>query len=159
MRILKNWREFSRNFMKTPNTAERGMTLIEIIIVVALLGTLMTYLVRQVTSMDESAREDQARLAMGAIAQSLQAYKAHNNRYPTTEQGLEALLNNPGDSRRWRGPYTDENKLVDPWDQPFEYESDGRQFKIISPGVDGTTGTEDDITYPDNRGSGPSDEG
>ena len=139
-------------------SGERGMTLIEIIIVVALLGTLMTYLVRQVTSMDESAREDQAKLAMGNIAQSLQAYKAHNSRYPTTEQGLDALLNNPGDSKKWRGPYIDENKLVDPWEQAFEYESNGRQFKIISPGIDGQSGSEDDITSPAESTRGSAEE-
>lgn len=142
----------SRDFFDALKSAgQRGMTLIEIIIVVALLGTLMTYLIRQVQSMDEGAREDQARLAMGTIFQSLQAFKAHNSRYPTTDQGLEALIDNPGESKRWRGPYIDENKLVDPWQQSFEYESDGRSVKITSLGIDGQLGTEDDISYPEAR--------
>ena len=75
-------------------------------------------------------------------------YKIDNYRYPTTEQGLGALVSKPSGARRWRGPYTEKNKLQDPWGNEFSYESDGKTFKIISPGIDGTVGNEDDVTYP-----------
>lgn len=130
--------------------ATRGMSLIEIIIVVALLGTLMAYMVSNLIGTSEEAKKDQAKLAMGVIQQSLQRYYIHNNRYPTTDQGLNALLTNPGgDSKSWRGPYIESNKLKDPWDQAFGYESSGRDIKIISGGPDMTVGSEDDITYPE----------
>jgi general secretion pathway protein G len=128
---------------------QRGMSLIEIIIVVALLGTLMAYMVSNLIGQSEEAKKDQTKLAMGVIQQSLQMYRIHNNRYPGTDQGLNALLNNPGDSKSWRGPYIETNKLSDPWGNQFNYESDGRQFKIISGGPDGTMGNGDDITYPE----------
>ncbi len=128
---------------------ERGMSLIEIIIVVALLGTLMAYMVSNLVGRSDEAKKDQAKLAQGVISQSLQMYRIHNNKYPTTDQGLKALVANPGGDAKWRGPYIEENKLKDPWDGDFTYDSDGRDYKIISPGPDGTAGNDDDITYPE----------
>lgn len=125
------------------------MSLIEIIIVVALLGTLMAYMVSNLIGQSENAKVDQTKLAMGVIQQSLQLYRIHNNKYPSTEQGLNALLTNPGDSKSWRGPYIESNKLKDPWNGDFAFESDGRNFKIQSAGGDSTMGTEDDIFYPE----------
>ena len=128
---------------------QRGMSLIEIIIVVALLGTLMAYMVSNLIGQSEEAKKDQTKLAMGVIQQSLQMYRIHNNKYPTSDQGLNALLTNPGGDKSWRGPYIEENKLKDPWGNSFSYDSDGRNWKIISGGPDGSVGSEDDITYPE----------
>ncbi|MCY4443932.1 MAG: type II secretion system major pseudopilin GspG [Proteobacteria bacterium] len=128
-----------------------GMTLLEIIIVVALLGSLMVYLVSNLTGVSDSAKVDQAGLAMGQIGQSLNLYRIHNNRYPTNEQGLSALITNPGIDT-WRHPYIDsQDKLKDPWGNPFNYESSGREYRITSNGVDGIPGNEDDISYPKNQ--------
>lgn len=129
--------------------AMKGMTLIEIIIVIALLATLMAILVTNLTQQADSAREDQTRIQMGTIAQALQTYRIHNNRFPTTQQGLDALVSDPGNAKRWRGPYIEASKLNDPWDNPFEYESDGNKFQISSSGIDGQFGTADDIFYPE----------
>ena len=127
----------------------QGMSLIEIIIVVALLGTLMAYMVSNLINTSEEAKKDQTKLAMGVIQQALQMYRIHNNRYPTADQGLDALLSNPGNAKNWRGPYIEDNKLSDPWGERFSYESDGRTYKIISGGPDLGVGSEDDITYPE----------
>lgn len=132
-----------------------GLTLLEIIIVVALLATLMTYLVSTLTGVSDSATEDQARLAMGQISQKLMIYRTHNRSFPTSEQGLDALIQNPGSSRRWRGPYIEESKLNDPWGNRFEYETDGRQYKLQSAGIDQQLGTEDDLFYPEEAGDNP----
>ena len=128
---------------------KRGMSLIEIIIVVALLGTLMAYMVSNLINTSEEAKKDQTKLGMGVIQQSLQMYRIHNNRYPTQDQGLNSLLTNPGNAKNWRGPYIEDNKLSDPWGERFTYESDGRQYKIISGGPDLAVGTEDDIVFPE----------
>jgi general secretion pathway protein G len=133
-------------------TGERGMSLIEIIIVVALLGTLMAYMVSNLIGQSEEAKKDQTKLAQGVISQSLQMYRIHNNKYPPD---LNALLTNPGDTKSWRGPYIEANKLKDPWGNDFKYESDGRNYKIISPGPDGQFGNEDDISYPEEQGASP----
>lgn len=124
------------------------MTLIEIIIVIALLGTLMAILMTNLTKNADSAREDEARLGMGTIAQSLQMYRVHNNVYPSTAQGLNALITDPGNAAKWRGPYIDAEKLKDPWNNPYGYSSDGRKFEIVSGGIDGQMGSPDDIYYP-----------
>ena len=117
---------------------QSGMTLIEIIIVVALLGTLITYLVSSLTTASDGAKVDQAKIGMGGVGQALQLYRIHHGRYPTSEEGLGALLSNPGSSSSWRGPYTEKNKLKDPWQRPFEYKSlnNGRAYEISSEGLD-----------------------
>ena len=126
-----------------------GMTLMEIIIVVALLGTLGVFLITNLTDQADSARIDQTKLAMNNIRQALQLYRMHMKRYPSDDQGLQALLDNPGD-KRWRGPYLDsEKKTFDPWDIEIEYQRDGRDYKLISAGPDQEIGTEDDIVYPE----------
>jgi general secretion pathway protein G len=109
----------------------------------------MTYIIRNVMQSAENAKADQAKIGMNMLIQDLQRYKLDNNKYPTSEQNLNALLTNPGgDVKNWRGPYTEDNKINDPWGIPFAYESDGRTVKLTSSGSDQTMGTEDDIVYP-----------
>jgi general secretion pathway protein G len=139
---------------KTGVKSQAGMTIIEILIVIALMGTIMTLVVTQVLDVGEGAKVDASRIGMGRLESTLQMYKIHNYRYPTTEQGLEALVTKPSDAKRWRGPYTEKGKLDDPWGTPYTYESDGKNFKIISAGPDLEMGTSDDITYPDDGGAG-----
>lgn len=129
-----------------------GMSMIEIMIVISLIGILMTFIVRNVMDSAEHAKADQAKIAMNMLVQDLQRYRLDNNKYPTTEQGLNALITNPGgDARNWRGPYTESNKINDPWQNPFQYESDGRTIKMISGGSDGQVGTADDVVYPEEK--------
>jgi general secretion pathway protein G len=78
----------------------------------------------------------------------MQMYRVHNNKYPTSEQTLSALVKDPG-SKRWRGPYLEESKLRDAWGNEFDYESDGHTFKITSGGKGGQIGDADDIFYPE----------
>ena len=149
-KVTKGWREWHAPFngFHKEMGRQRGMSLIEIIIVVALLGTLMAYMVSNLIGQGEEAKKDQTKLGMGVIQQSLQMYRIHNNRYPTSDKGLNALLNSTGE-KSWRGPYIEANKLKDPWGKDFVYESDGRKFKIVSGGPDLQVGTEDDIVYPE----------
>jgi general secretion pathway protein G len=133
-------------------TRQSGFSLIEILIVMALIGTIMTIIISNLTSTQDEAMKDAARLSMGKITQSLQLYRVHNFSYPTTEQGLNALVTNPGTAKKWRGPYIESEKLDDPWGKPYEYESDGRSVKITSSGPDQSFGTEDDVSYPDGKG-------
>lgn len=97
--------------------------------------------------------EDAARLSMQQLDTNLQMYKVHNYNFPTTDQGLDALLTAPAGATRWRGPYVEAKKLNDPWGTKFEYESDGRNFKITSAGADQQPGTPDDISYPEEAGA------
>lgn len=150
--IIKKLTTFFNDFHNRANKAnkEKGMSLIEIIIVIALLGTLMTIIISNLTGRQEEAMKDAARLGMQQLSQTLEMYKIHNYKYPTSDQGLDALISAPsGGNGRWRGPYTEEKKLNDPWGQKYEYESDGRKFTIISGGPDQEVGNGDDVKYPD----------
>ena len=125
------------------------MTLIEIIIVVALLGSLMAVLVKNVMDQAEGAKEDQTRIQMGNIAAALDMYRVYSNKYPTTAEGLDALIEKPSSAKRWRGPYLpNKGQLNDVWGKPFDYKSNGREYEIISGGKDQEIGTPDDIFYP-----------
>ena len=140
--------------LNTSESKQKGMTLVEIIIVIAIIGGVMTILFSNLSDSSEKAKEDQARIAMGAIGQSLQLYRVHNNKSPTPAQGLDAFVNNPGEGKRWRGPYIEKKKLLDPWQNPFDYTSDGRKYEIVSSGADLTFGTEFDIFYPERETGG-----
>ncbi len=142
---LTRWREK----LRLPSNSSRGMTLIEIIIVVALLATLMAILVSNLAQKSDQAKEDQARIGMAGLGQTLQLYKVHNGKFPTTDQGLKALLEAPADAKRWRGPYTEADKLVDPFTNNYGYESDGTSFKISCTASDGKKV----ITYPEDDSS------
>jgi general secretion pathway protein G len=146
--MLSKVRSLHAQMSRPLAAGERGMSLIEIIIVVALLGTLMAYMVSNLIGQSEEAKKDQTKLAQGVISQSLQMYRIHNNKYPPD---LNALLTNPGDAKSWRGPYIETNKLKDPWGNDFKYESDGRNYKILSCGPDGVCGNDDDIVYPEEQ--------
>ena len=136
-------------------SAQKGMTLIEIMIVVALLGTLMTILVKSLSSTQESAMKDATKLAMQQLGQSLEMYKVHHYKYPTSDIGLDALVKEPSGDKHWHGPYTDAKKLNDPWGTKFEYESDGRTIKIKSAGPNQTMGDSDDVVFPDEDEAAP----
>jgi general secretion pathway protein G len=154
-KILWPFPEMEKPCQRRVLLSDHGMSLIEIIIVVALLGTLMAYMVSNLTVQADQAKIDTAKLAMGNIDQKLQMYRIHNSKYPTTDQGLNALMTAPGDAKSWRGPYIEADKLTDPWDQPFTYEcGDGRTFKIMSAGPDQQAGTSDDIVYPEEKKEG-----
>ncbi len=155
---LKKW--MSTGFFPTQTgkkALQKGLTLIEIIIVVALIGTLMTIIVRNLTQQADVAKEGQAKIGMANVGQALQLYKVQTNHYPTTEQGLNALISNPGE-KNWRGPYAEEKQLKDPWGTSYDYTSDGRTFEVICAGKDQTIGTEDDLYYPE-RPEGAADAG
>ncbi len=129
---------------------EAGMSMIEIMIVVSLIGILMAYIVRNVMGAADNAKKDQTKIVFNMLIQDLQRYKLDNNKYPTSDQGLAALLASPGgDVKNWRGPYTEDNKTQDPWGEKIQYESDGRTIKLLSGGPNQIVGDEDDIHYPD----------
>ncbi len=144
---------------KGARAREEGMTIIEILIVIALIGSLMTILIRNFIEKAEEAKKDLALTAEGMLSQPLAEYRIHNGQIPSTEEGLKALLEKPAAAKNWRGPYVDEDKLRDPWQQDFTYETtDGRQYRIISAGPDGVAGNEDDIIYPKQKDRGKTSE-
>ena len=121
----------------------RGMTLIEIMVVVAILGILATAITMGVMGQLDDAKVQTARLKANEIAKAMDLYKIRNNGYPSTGEGINALVN-PAKGQ----PLFDELP-VDPWDNPYNYANPGtrnsRRFDVWSNGPDGESGTADDV--------------
>ena len=133
---------------------DRGMTIIEILIVIALMSTIMAVLVTRLLDKSDDAKKQLASVSMGTLKNALDMYRLKNSRYPTTEEGLTALIEAPASAKNWGGPYAEPNQINDPWNRPYRYESSGpKVFKIICLGVDGEEGTEDDVVYPPEAGA------
>ncbi len=127
-----------------------GFTLIEIMVVVLIVGLLMTVLATNVFRRLGGAQADIARLQVSKLSQQLELYKLDNGTYPTSEQGLDALVHEPTTEPRPRrypdGGYVSSKDLLDPWQMPFKYERPGknnaRSFDLYSLGADGQPGGE-----------------
>jgi general secretion pathway protein G len=131
-----------------------GFTLLEIIVVVILLSLLISMVGVKLVGQAESAKRRMARTMVkgGAIAQALDRFYLENGFYPTTQQGLEALVDKPSGSPEPQY-YDDEGYLdevdLDPWNMPYQYACPGthntRRFDLWSMGRDRQSGTDDDI--------------
>jgi general secretion pathway protein G len=127
--------------------SRRGFTLIELMVVIVILGLLAALVAPKFLKRGEEAKVTTTEVQMKNIEQALKLYKLHNSFYPTTEQGLKALVEKPEEDpvpKKWKGPYL-ERIPKDAWGNDFIYISDGKQFNLISPGPDGEEGTEDDL--------------
>jgi general secretion pathway protein G len=122
----------------------RGFTLIEVMVVVVILSILAAVVVPRIMDNPDKARVVKAKQDIRVIKHQMDLYRLHNFRYPTTEQGLEALVQKPADAPHWQdGGYLD--KLPkDPWGKLYLYLSPGQhsQIDIYSLGADGQSGGE-----------------
>jgi general secretion pathway protein G len=125
------------------------MTLIEIIIVMALVGGLMAVVMGQLMSGQANAKVHETELMFRQLQSSLQMYRLAAGKMPTSEQGLNALIERPEGVAGWRGPYCEPNMLRDPWDQPIQYTLEGHTARFSSAGPDEQFGTADDIVFPE----------
>ncbi|ACS81642.1 type II secretion system major pseudopilin GspG [Maridesulfovibrio salexigens] len=130
---------------------QRGFSLIELMIVIVILGLLASMLVPKIMDRPNEARVTKAKMDMKALDSALKLYKLDTGRYPTTEQGLQALITKPDTRpvpRNYRkGGYLDSATApVDPWGYDYIYRSpgeEGRPYELISLGADGMEGGED----------------
>lgn len=126
-----------------------GFTLIEVLVVIVVLGMLATLVAPNVFQHVGAAKQATARSQIELLVAALEAYRLDNGRYPTTEQGLEALRREPllePRPRNWRGPYLRKEVPLDPWKNPYVYRSpgvaSGTGFDLLSYGADGREGGE-----------------
>ena len=128
---------------------ERGFTLLELLVVLAILGLLIGLVAPAVMRQFGAAKEKIAQQSVERLATVLDMYKLDVGSYPTTDQGLQALITQPSGVAHWSGPYLKGDKLPqDPWGHPFAYRSPserpGHEFDLYSLGPKGqATGPQD----------------
>jgi general secretion pathway protein G len=137
-----------------------GFTLIEIMVVIIILGLLATLVIPNITGYTEKAKREKARADIASLEGALELFRADNGFFPTTEQGLDALVIKPTTGRippKWmEGGYFRKGIPLDPWGNRYVYFSPGRHgesYEIISLGADGQE-SDDDISSSDHLDSG-----
>lgn len=130
--------------MERPKDRERGFTLIELLIVMVILGLLAALVGPRMFGKVGKSKQKAAKAQIALFETALDTYRLDVGKYPTTDQGLEALRIQPDGIENWDGPYLSKEIPLDPWGHPYEYRSPGEHgdFDIISYGADGSQGGE-----------------
>ncbi|MGH7880882.1 MAG: type II secretion system major pseudopilin GspG [Candidatus Binataceae bacterium] len=132
--------------------AQRGFTLIEILVVITIIGLIMALVGPRVLNYLSESKTKAAKIQIESFSGALDLYFLDNGRYPTSSEGLNALVHAPGNLATWNGPYLKGSTVPpDPWGHPYVYRSPGQHgaYDIISFGSDGQeggTGSASDIT-------------
>jgi general secretion pathway protein G len=123
--------------------SERGVTLIEMLVVIMIIGMIASLVAVNVIRQGESAKRTAARAQISTFMNALGIYKLDTGVYPSTSQGLQALREKAGDLPNWAGPYLGKEVPVDPWGRPYDYKypgDHGEEPDVISLGADGQPG-------------------
>ncbi|GAB3432960.1 type II secretion system major pseudopilin GspG [Massilia solisilvae] len=123
--------------------AQPGFTLLELLVVIVIIGLLAAYVGPKYFSQLGKSEVTIARAQIESFEKSLDTYRLDVGRYPTTEEGLAALIAAPASAAgKWNGPYLKKGVPLDPWGRPYQYRAPGSkgEYDIISTGKDGQPG-------------------
>jgi len=126
-------------------TGNRGFTLIELLVVLMILGLLASLVGPRVLKQLAGAKSDTAQLQIAELGSSLDLYHLEVGNYPTTEEGLVALVEEPSGASNWNGPYIKKNTVPeDPWGKSYRYQYPGERgaYDLYSLGRDNSDGGE-----------------
>ena len=122
-----------------------GYTLVELLVVLAILGLLVALAAPRVIKYLGTAKTDTARIQIEKLGGVLDLYRLEIGRYPTEQEGLESLVDRPPELDAWNGPYLkNRDSLTDPWGTPYAYRSPGEhgEYDLYTLGADGKEGGE-----------------
>jgi general secretion pathway protein G len=130
-----------------PRRNDHGFTLLELLVVIAILGLLIGLVAPAALRQLGSARTSVAKQSIERISSVLDLFKLDIGSYPTTDQGLRALVERPSDAANWNGPYVKGNVPVDPWNHAYVYRNPSSRgahdFDLCSEGPSGTGGDQE----------------
>jgi general secretion pathway protein G len=130
-----------------PRRNDHGFTLLELLVVIAILGLLIGLVAPAALRQLGSARTSVAKQSIERISSVLDLFKLDIGGYPTTDQGLRALVERPSDAANWNGPYVKGNVPVDPWNHAYVYRNPSSRgahdFDLCSEGPSGTGGDQE----------------
>lgn len=132
------------NVVRTGSKYSRGFTLIEILIVTTIIALIVAFAAGKIFGGADKAKASLTKARISGLGGTLDLYKGDIGKYPTTQDGLKALVQAPNGATRWNGPYEkNEDAIKDAWNNDLIYKSPGDQnrgFEIISLGADGVEG-------------------
>ncbi len=123
----------------------RGFTLVELMVVMIIIALLAGFVAPKIFKRVGQSRRTAAKNQISAFESALDMFYIDTGRYPTTEEGLQALVKKPENVKNWKGPYLKKGIPKDPWGNDYVYRcpgQDGRDYDIISYGADGAEGGE-----------------
>jgi len=123
-----------------------GFTLVELMVVVIIIGLLAALVLPQFIRQEEKAKLKAAQAQIELLGTALDTFRLDVGRYPSTEEGLQALRQKPATLDRWDGPYLKKDLPLDPWEKPYMYKSPGDHgpYDLVSYGADRAPGGEGD---------------
>lgn len=139
--------------------SQKGFSLVEILVALTLLGIAGTFVAGKIFEQLEQGQKQSAAIQINGFKSQLQEFRRRCGFYPSTEQGLDALISKPvggRDCKRYPPEGFVDGGLIpdDPWDMPYEYQFENNKPNIISSGPDAVMGTEDDVSLNKKRNSG-----
>ena len=127
---------------------QAGFTLLELLVVMVIIGLLAGYVGPKYFSQIGKSEVKTARAQIDALGKALDQFRLDVGRYPSSEEGLEALNAAPAGEGRWAGPYLQKAVPMDPWGKPYQYKSPGErgEYDLYSFGKDGQAGGQDEAS-------------